>query len=126
MQEIDCYTDASYAKDVGGSVIGYKIGNNPIQLLFLEGIKNTEAEVMAARRCVEETELLYPNRRINLHTDCQEVMSQEFAYHVRLFKMKGHMKKKLMNNKQLVFREVDKAARKTLRQRREEMITPLT
>jgi len=115
---IDCYTDASYAKDVGGSVIGYKIGDLDIQTKFLEGVKNTEAEIMAVRECVRLCQELYPGSTINIHTDCQKALQLDFGTGVVLHKMVGHMKNSLKDDKQLIFTQVDRLARKKLRQRR--------
>ena len=46
---IDAYTDASYSKELGGSVIGYKIGDLPIQTEFINDTKNTQAELLSIR-----------------------------------------------------------------------------
>ena len=73
---IDCYCDASYSKEVGGSVIAYKIGNLPIRLSYLDKVKNTEAEIQAVDKCIEIVSELYGNENfiIYIHTDCQKVI----------------------------------------------------
>jgi hypothetical protein len=122
MTEINCYTDASYAKDVGGSFIGYKIADEPLEIKFLDGIKNTAAEVIAAETCILTAILRYPDQVINLYTDCQKVV--DAGYHlsnVKIYKMVGHMKG-TNDIHQTRFKVVDKATRKALRQRRKELI----
>lgn len=119
MQEIDCYTDASYAKDVGGSFIGYKIGDDVIQLQFLLGVKNCEAEEIAADKCIVAARSQYPNHMINLYTDCQKVVNTNKSNNVIVHKMIGHMKG-TTDIHQTRFKTVDKATIKALRQRRNE------
>lgn len=123
--EVDCYTDASYAKDVGGSVIGYKIGDDPIKTRFLNKVKNTEAEVFAVKLCVElcveKYKAMNPGLKINIYTDCQKALGLNFEDDVVLHKMIGHMKNRLKDEKQLIFTKVDKLTRKKLRARRQEM-----
>ena len=119
---IDCYTDASYSKNIDGSIIGYKIGANNIVLDYLPQMKNTQAEVLAVKFCVDEVERMYPNKRITLfiHTDCQKVMTLNMNtdnIDIQYVKMIGHMKKSLMNAKQKIFSSVDKAVREELRAR---------
>jgi hypothetical protein len=119
---VDCFTDASYSKSANGSVIGYKIGHGNIVLDFLPEIKNTQAEVLAVKFCVDEIEKMYPNNKVLLvvHTDCQKVMTLDMCTQnisVVYVKMIGHMKKSLMNDKQKIFSAVDKAVRKELRLR---------
>lgn len=121
MQQIDCYTDASYSKDVRGSYIGYIIDNNEVKLQFLEGVKNSEAEEIAAALCIEIAKSRYPDYIINLYTDCQKVVNNTNINNVKVHKMIGHMKG---NNDihQTRFKVVDKATRKALRQKRKEII----
>jgi hypothetical protein len=122
--DVDCYTDASYAKDVGGSVIGFKIGDEPIKTRFLDKIKNTEAEVLAVKLCVERCVKMYkdtnPNLRIHIYTDCQKAMGLIFNENVVFHKMIGHMRNQFKDEKQLMFTQVDKLTRKKLREKRRE------
>jgi len=121
--DVDCYTDASYAKDVGGSVIGFKIGDELINTQFLDKIKNTEAEVLAVKLCVERCVKMYkdvnPNLRIHIYTDCQKAIGLIFDENVVFHKMIGHMKNRLKDEKQMIFTQVDKLTRKKLRERRQ-------
>lgn len=119
---IDCYTDASYAKFAGGSFIGYKIGNNPIQIVYLENTKNTQAEVRAVDICIDAASILYPNAQLHIHTDCQKVIKKytngDYPEHVITHKMIGHIQEELITDeKQIIFSQVDRAARKALRTR---------
>lgn len=124
MIEIDCYTDASYAKDVGGSIIGYKIGSASIETEFLAEIKNTEAEIIAVKTCVRKCIDLYKDTdldiRIHIYTDCQKAMELKFNEDVVFHKMIGHMKSALKDEKQKIFTLVDKETRKKLRMKRTE------
>jgi hypothetical protein len=122
MEEINCYTDASYSKDVGGSFIGYKIGDEPMIIKFLDGIKNTAAEVTAAEICILTAVSHYPDQIINLYTDCQKVVDTDYHLNnVKIHKMIGHMKG-TDDIHQTNFKVVDKATRKALRQRRKDII----
>jgi hypothetical protein len=116
MREIDCFTDASYSKEVGGSIIGYKIGNDAIVTEFLFGIKNTEAEIKAIEKCLLKCEESYSDYVIHIYTDCQKALNMQFD-NVIFHKMKGHMKKCDKDDKQLIFTQVDKITRYELRQR---------
>lgn len=125
IQCVDCYTDASYAKEIGGSVISYQIGNLPICTIFLENIKNTEAEIKAVDACIKSVLEIYPientNIQIHIHTDCQKVIALSikgnYADNIIFSKMEGHVKKSIRNDKQMIFSKVDRAARKELRRR---------
>ena len=110
VNSIDCYTDASYAKEVGGSVIGYKIGDHPIFTDFLVNVKNTEAEMSAVKLCIDLASELYPNAEIHIHTDCQKAVNSanEYPAYVVMHKMRGISKRDFRNDKQHIFSEVDK------------------
>lgn len=114
---IECFTDASYSKEVGGSVIGYKIGDSPIVTDFCENIKNTQAEVLAVRKCIEKCKEDHPDHQIHVYTDCQKVMMMDFEQDIIFHKMIGHMKNSEKDDKQLIFTQVDRMTRKVLRQR---------
>lgn len=118
-QIIDCYTDASYSKEVGGSIIAYKINNMPIRSKYLNGVKNTEAEIKGVDRCIEIASDMYLNSEIHIYTDCQKVLELKaegkYPDNVIVHKMKGHMKGALRDNNQHIFSQVDKRARKLLR-----------
>lgn len=120
-QIIDCYTDASYSKEVGGSVIAYKINDMDIRTKYLNGIKNTEAEIKGVDRCIKIASEMYLNSEIHIYTDCQKVLELEsegkYPDNVIVHKMKGHMKGELRDNNQQIFSQVDKRARKLLRVR---------
>lgn len=119
MIEIECYTDVSYAKDVGGSVIAYKISNQPIHLEFLEGVKNTQGEIKAIELCIKKIidnyNLPPKSYIIHIFTDCQKAIDSVYPEYVKTHKMEGHIKKSMRNNRQQIFATVDKAARKELR-----------
>lgn len=122
-QNIDCYTDASYSKEVDGSVISYKIGNMPIQSAYLANVKNTQAEIYAVDKCIKIVTELHAdeNIHIHIHTDCQKVIelasNGKYPSFISTYKMKGHLKGALRNDKQRIFSKVDKQARKDLRRR---------
>ena len=123
MNSIDCYTDASYSKEVGGSIIGYKIGDEPIVTEFLDNIKNTQAELIAVERCIATCKEKYPTYQIHIYTDCQKAIqnqnnnTNDVIYH----KMIGHIKKSLRDDKQTIFSLVDKITRKELRKKYKEI-----
>ena|SRR5579872_1909295 len=119
VQIINCYTDASYAKEVGGSVIGYKIGEHPIFTDFLVDVKNTEAEMSAVKLCIDLASELYPDAEIHIHTDCQKAVNSadDYPSYVVIHKMRGHIKRNLRDDKQQIFSEVDRYVRKQLRLR---------
>ncbi len=52
MENIKCFTDASYSKEIEVSVIGYKVGDAQIILKHLPQIKNTQAELYAVDKCI--------------------------------------------------------------------------
>ena len=120
--EIDCYTDASYSKEKFVSVIAYKIHTNPINTIIFEGVKNTQAEINGIEFCIGYCEGNFPNVTIiNIYTDCQGAFDIEFKFKsnkfvkINLIKVKGHQKMAHMNSNDLIFKSVDKMARKTLR-----------
>jgi len=122
-ERIDCYTDASYGKDVGGSYIGYKIGDRPVQLQYLEGVKNTQAEVIAVIQCVEQARALYPELGINVYTDCQKVILKLARPEgVEYYKVKGHRGGAAVDDRPPPFVEVDRATRRALRKARKELL----
>jgi len=118
---IDCYTDASYSKQANGSVIGYKVGDQPIVMDFLPLVKNTQAEVMAVNLCVAECETIHPESQIHVHTDCQKAIRSQYPENMRMHKMIGHIKKDLRDEKQIIFAMVDRAVRKELRKKHKEI-----
>lgn len=112
---IDAYTDASYSKEIGGSVIGYKIDNLPICIEFVNDIKNTQAELMAIERCISLSAIHHPESVIRIHTDCQKAQKEIYPPNIIIVKVIGHMKNKFKNERQKEFSKVDKLTRKTLR-----------
>lgn len=120
MNSIDCYTDASYSKEVGGSIIGYKIGDEQIVTEFLDKIKNTQAELIAVDRCIATCKEKYPNYQIHIYTDCQKAIQNQNTNDVIYHKMIGHIKKSLRDDKQTIFSCVDKLTRKELRKKHKE------
>lgn len=113
---INCYCDASYSKQAQGSVIGYKIGDHEIETQFLAEIKNTEAEIVAAKICIEKANAMYPNKIVCIYTDCQKVMKlYANCDGIIMHKMIGHMKTALKDKNQKIFTTVDRATRKELR-----------
>ncbi len=126
-QQINCYTDASYSKEKAMSVVAYKIGENSIKKIFLPNLKNTQAEIFGIEHCIEQCLSEYKlinsdNLILNIYTDCQNAWKHNFSYLIKtknvqlnLIKVKGHQKKIHMNSHDLIFKQVDKYARKTLR-----------
>lgn len=116
MEQVKCFTDASYSQQKGLSVIGYKIGENEIVLDRLPGVKNTQAELVAIDRCISECNRLYSdNVLIIIHTDCQRALKNQYVGNVLVVKIKGHKKKVLRDEDDAVFSTVDKAVRRMLR-----------
>lgn len=124
-EEINCYTDASYSKEKSKSVIAYKISDQQIKTIILDDTKNTQTELYGIEFCIKYTIQNYPAVKIiNIHTDCQNAWKQNYTIYknsdnlpieINLIKIKGHKKMVLMDNKDLIFKQVDKMARKTLR-----------
>jgi hypothetical protein len=117
LKSIDCYTDASYSKEINGSFIGYKIGDMPVRTQFLKNIKNTQAEIQAVEICIDIASKIYPSIELHIHTDCQKVVDSNDIYpkHITMHKMVGHMKRADRNDKQQIFSHVDITVRKALR-----------
>lgn len=123
--QIHCYTDASYSQQKSTSIVAYKIGTNPIKTIQLNDIKNTQAELLGIEFCISYTIQNYPNvKSINIYTDCQNAWKQDYLNYtnqnqnqiqINLIKIKGHQKMEFMNGYDLIFKQVDKMARKTLR-----------
>ena len=111
---LDCYCDASYNKEIGVSVIGFKIGHDEIRIEELINTKNTQAELVAVDRCISVRDELYPGAHLTIHTDCQRACQNEYP-NVTMSKIKGHKKKALRDAKDEVFRTVDRAVRRRLR-----------
>jgi ribonuclease HI len=117
------YTDASYSKEAGGSIIGFLIlfndGEKYFFYDFLEKVKNTEAETIASdlavkycrEKCVEK------NLDCNMivHTDCQKTV-KNITPNVTYKKVIGHSKKSEKDEDDLLFNIVDKTTRKKLRE----------
>jgi ribonuclease HI len=115
---IECYTDASYSKEKSTSVVAFKIGNAPICTKILKNVKNTEAEIEGIRECLRLCELIYGvDKMVNIYTDCSKAFQTTFNTNMNfiIIKVKGHQRKSEMNENDLIFKEVDKFARKTLR-----------
>lgn len=122
---INCYTDASYSQEKSTSIIAYKISNESIKTIQFNNIKNTQAELLGIEFCIGYTIQNYPNVKIiNIYTDCQNAWKQDYSIYsndnmipikINLIKIKGHQKMEFMNEHDLIFKQVDKMARKTLR-----------
>lgn len=121
MTIFNVYTDASYSKEVGGTVIGYSIRCSSSQqdfgmtLEFLDQIKNTEGEMIATDRAIQKCKEMNPNCHINLYTDCQKATKLEIP-NVTFHKVVGHSKKSEKDEHDFAFSIVDRAARKRLRE----------
>jgi hypothetical protein len=120
--EINCYTDASYSQEKSTSIVAYKISNESIKTIKFNDIKNTQAELLGIEFCIGYTIQNYPNVKIiNIYTDCQNAWKQDYSnsnknnVQINLIKIKGHQKMEFMNGCDLIFKKVDKMARKTLR-----------
>lgn len=118
--QIDCYTDASYIKVISKSVVAYKIGLEPINVIVLN-CNNTEAEIHGVQHCVNLCISLYNNIQIiNIHTDCQKALKYNFDVPnnmtLNILKLKGHKKKDLRDENDVIFHTVDRKARKYLRE----------
>ena len=116
---VNCYTDASYSQEKFKSVVAYKINNDDIKYIIYNEIKNTQAEILGIYFCIEYSinNYIYVDT-INIYTDCQNAFKQDFSKYninINLIKIKGHQKMINMNSHDLIFKSVDKFARKTLR-----------
>lgn len=115
---IKCFTDASYSKEKLVSVVAYKINNEQIKTIIYENIKNTEAELNGILFCIDYCIENYPFENIIIYTDCQNAFKQNYGdklINLTLVKVKGHKPKREMNDDDLIFKMVDKTARKVLR-----------
>jgi hypothetical protein len=112
---IECYTDCSYSPQTGLCVVGYKIGQNEIVTELLTNIKNTQGEIYAVEKCIELAKVMFNyNYSLLIHTDCQRVIQNTYP-NVKFYKMEGHKRKILKNDKDLIFSKVDKKVRNDLR-----------
>lgn len=125
LTNIHCYTDASYSQQKSSSIVAYKIHTEPINTILFKDIKNTQAELLGIEYCIKYAIHNYSNvNTIYIYTDCQNAWKQDYSNYtnqqsdkivINLIKIKGHQQMKLMNNHDLIFKQVDKMARKTLR-----------
>lgn len=123
MSIINCYTDASYSNHKNISVVAYKIDNLDIQTIIYNNVKNTQAEILGIEYCIQyclDNINMTDIDMINIFTDCQNAWKQDFNklcpnIKINLIKIKGHQKMDKMTNDDLIFKQVDKMARKTLR-----------
>lgn len=123
--QIHCYTDASYSQQKSTSIIAYKIGNELIKTIEFKDIKNTQAELLGIEFCIGYTIQHYRSiKTINIYTDCQNAWKQDYFNYknqnqnqikINLIKIKGHQQMEFMDEHDLIFKQVDKMARKTLR-----------
>lgn len=125
LTEINCYTDASYSQQKSISVVAYKIHNEPINTIQFKDVKNTQSELLGIEFCINYTIQNYTNvKTINIYTDCQNAWKQNYLNYtnknqnkiqINLIKIKGHQQMEFMDGDDLIFKQVDKMARKTLR-----------
>lgn len=115
-QIINCFTDASYSQQKKISVVGYKIQNSNVILEILNDVKNTEAELYAIQKCIDICKIKFPNNKINIYTDCQRALKNNYAENIIITKVEGHKKKAAKNDIDMIFSGVDKAVRKKLRE----------
>ena len=123
MNQINCYTDASYSNKKNIAVVAYKINDLPIQILTFAGYKNTQAELAGIVHCINFCSVNYVDiKQINIYTDCQNAWKQDYTeltmnkFTINLIKIKGHQKIANMKTPEdLIFKSVDKMARKVLR-----------
>ena len=115
-QTINCFTDASYSQQKKISVVGYKIQNNNVILEILNDVKNTEAELYAIQKCIDVCKTKFPNNKINIYTDCQRALKNNYADNITITKVEGHKKKAVKNDIDIIFSSVDKTVRKKLRE----------
>jgi len=123
--EINCWSDASYSQHKSVSIVAYKINFDSIKTIKFDNIKNTQAEIFGIEFCINLIIKNYPQVQIiNIYTDCQYAFKQNYSIYknqlnvqiqINLIKVKGHQKMKNMNWSDLIFKKVDKFARKTLR-----------
>lgn len=110
---INCFTDASYSKEKGASVIAYKIGNDIINTKIMYNMKNSEAEKYGVEIVYNLANNKYPNSFIKIYTDCKNIKYSQ--NNLKIYWIKGHTKSNDRTDNDLIFREVDKKARKVLR-----------
>jgi hypothetical protein len=123
--EINCWTDASYSQYKLTSIVAFKINDEDIKTVQLEGIKNTQAEILGIEYCIINTiQQYFYVTIINIYTDCQHALKQDYSTYnnqnnekiiINLIKVKGHQKIVNMQWYDLIFKQVDQKARKTLR-----------
>jgi len=116
---MEYYSDASYNNQMGIGVIGF-MGpdlNVITQMVNVHG--STGCEVEAFNRMLDYAKS-NDHSDIIAYTDCNKVvkMGSEIDYddlHVSVIKVKGHSKMSDKSPQDLLFKTVDKAVRKTLR-----------
>lgn len=115
LNPIKCFTDASYSKEKSLCIIGYIIDNSDVKITQLPNIKNTQGELIAIDKCIQECSVLFPNRSVLIYTDCSRALKNNYGDHISIVKIKGHVKKDLRTKNDNIFRIVDKTVRKELR-----------
>lgn len=110
---VTCFTDASYSKEKGASVIAYKICNDIINIKIIYNMKNSEAEKYGVEFVYNLANNKYPNCLIKIYTDCKNIKYSQ--NNLEVCWIKGHTKSNERNNNDLIFRQVDQKARKVLR-----------
>lgn len=114
---INCYCDASTDPLTKLSIGAFKIGNKKIRCHLMKNTSNTDAEIRCIMNCINycQNEFDMDIYFINIHTDCQKAVNTIFKDHFNIIKVKGHQPKRDMNEHDLIFKTVDKYARKILR-----------
>lgn len=124
---LTCFTDASYCQQTNIGVIVCRIYETSItpynyELLEFEkitlvknGIKNSELEKIGIDTCIDIFHQKHKDKCI-IYTDCQSaVLNHTKDDNIELIFVKGHSRKYELNYIGLIFRSVDKEARKHLR-----------
>lgn len=75
---IKCYCDASYDPNHNLAIVGYRIGESPINIIIIENTNNTSAEVQGILNLVNT---IVNNLDINItkyviFTDCQSALNR--------------------------------------------------
>ncbi|AEQ33037.1 ribonuclease H [Acanthamoeba polyphaga mimivirus] len=139
-----CFCDASFDPKNKIAVIAWKVGNNDMQHEIIHDTNNTRAEIIVLLKILSEINqdqkyIIYTDcasllSRINSQdkiiqsnykTSCGKDIKNADLYHhifnklrnnIQIKHIEGHLPTRNMNTNNIIFSQVDKLARKKLRQ----------
>lgn len=109
------FTDASYSPTQNVAVVGFRRSDHKLlHFKVLSNVKNTEAELIGVRECIEDFERS-GHEKCQIFTDCQKAVKAFEHPNCEIIKVQGHKRSKDKTPLDFEFSRVDKAVRKHLR-----------